>query len=66
MLSIPNIVLSKKISSYQVGQIFALFQLNCSNFRLEKCKRPWSLKFEGAWSDLESRNGFQKQSVTKY
>ena len=24
------------------------------------------IKFEGVWDELESKNGFQRQSVTKY
>ena len=44
------------------------FQLNCSNFRLKQFERPYvkEFKFEWVWVELESKSGFQRQSVTKY
>ena len=60
-------------SSYQVRKNFAFFvklialtlgQNSVKSLRVTKSVKE--IKFQGVWDELESKNGFQRQSVTKY
>ena len=60
-------------SSYQVRQILAIFSNLTAIFLvwnsvkgLRVTKNVKEIKFEGVWEKLESKAGFQRQSVTKY
>ena len=60
-------------SSYQVRQILAIFSNLTAIFLvwnslngLRVTKNVKEIMFEGVWGKLESKAGFQRQSVTKY
>ena len=60
----------KQLSSK--GSFCPFLKINCSDVSkkvskaLELPKVSKKIKFEGGWDKLESKSGFQRQSITKY
>ena len=58
--------LSRKGNFCTFCKLIAL-TLGWNSFKsLRVTKNVKEIKFEGVWDELESKNGFQRQSVTKY
>ena len=71
----PNFTSVKRLEKQlpSKGSFSSFLPLNCSNFGLKDCERPYSyqkcekkIKFGRICGDLESKKSFQRQKLRKY